>query len=87
MWGWRRGNGRALNVLGPAYRSRYCSNSIQISTDYIFDGNACYPYNEKDIPNTVFVYAKTELTGEKAVLAEAECALVIRTSWLYSHCR
>jgi len=58
---------------------------IQISTDYVFDGENNKPYVETDIPNPVNIYGKTKLAGEQ-VLQEVMPmnALIIRTSWLYS---
>ena len=73
-----------VNTLGPLYLARYGRRIVQISTDYVFDGTSCRPYTEKDAPNPVSVYGRTKLAGENAVLAGAECAVVIRTSWLYS---
>ena len=73
-----------VNRLGPLYLARYGRRIVQISTDYVFDGTCCRPYTEKDAPAPVSVYGKTKLAGEKAVLEEAECAVIIRTAWLYS---
>ena len=73
-----------VNTLGPMLLARYGRRIVHISTDYVFDGTSCRPYTEKDSPNPVSVYGKTKLAGEKAVLDEAECAVIIRTAWLYS---
>lgn len=72
------------NRLGPELLARYGRNIIQISTDYVFDGTAHLPYRESDEPNPVSVYGRTKLAGERAVLREAETAVVIRTAWVYS---
>ena len=73
-----------VNRLGPGLLARYGRRVIQISTDYVFDGRAFVPYRESDEPHPLSVYGRTKLAGEKAVFAEAETAVVIRTSWLYS---
>lgn len=72
------------NRVGPELLARYGRNIIQISTDYVFDGTAHLPYREIDAPNPVSVYGRTKLAGEEAALAEADTAIVIRTSWVYS---
>lgn len=72
------------NRVGPELLARYGRNIIQISTDYVFDGTAHLPYREGDAPNPVSVYGRTKLAGEEAALREAETAIVIRTSWVYS---
>lgn len=72
------------NRVGPELLARYGRNIIQISTDYVFDGTAHLPYRESDAPNPVSVYGRTKLAGEEAALREAETAIVIRTSWVYS---
>ena len=73
-----------INRLGPALLARYGRRIVQISTDYVFDGTSCRPYKEDDAVNPLSVYGSTKLAGEEAVLAEAETAVVVRTSWLYS---
>ncbi|WP_298149879.1 dTDP-4-dehydrorhamnose reductase [Flavobacterium sp.] len=77
-----------INVIGPqnlAYASKKEGTIlIQISTDFIFDGNSQVPYTERDRPNPMSVYGRTKLEGEKAVEKEMERFFIIRTSWVYS---
>ncbi|HBC77187.1 MAG TPA: dTDP-4-dehydrorhamnose reductase [Bacteroidales bacterium] len=56
---------------------------IHFSTDYVFDGNANIPYNEKSVTNPLSAYGKSKLEGEKSALQHT-ASMVIRTSWLYS---
>ncbi len=74
----------AVNHLGAKYLARYGKSIIHISTDYVFDGTGCLPYKPEDVTNPVSVYGSTKLAGEKAVLSEAETALIIRTAWVYA---
>jgi len=62
---------------------KHNSKLIHISTDYVFDGNACQPYTEDMKTNPQSVYGTTKLEGEREALSYAN-AIVIRTSWLYS---
>lgn len=57
---------------------------IHISTDYVFDGKACRPYNEADKVNPVSQYGTTKRQGETALIALAPDSVIIRTAWLYS---
>lgn len=57
---------------------------IQISTDYVFDGNGCRPYKEEDPTNPQTVYGTTKLAGEENVIRSCAGSMVIRTAWLYS---
>jgi dTDP-4-dehydrorhamnose reductase len=76
-----------INRDVPKLLSEICkkfnSTLIHISTDYVFDGESCRPYNESDPTNPQSVYGQTKLEGEEFVLL-GEKNLVIRTSWLYS---
>ena len=74
----------SANRLAPALLARYGRRILHLSTDYVFDGTSCLPYREEDAANPVSVYGRSKLAGEEAVLGEAETALVIRTSWMYS---
>jgi dTDP-4-dehydrorhamnose reductase len=57
---------------------------IQISTDYVFDGNAQHPYTTDAPTNPVNFYGQTKLDGEKLALARNDRTIIIRTAWLYS---
>jgi len=73
-----------INEIGPRNLALSGAKVVHISTDYVFDGTSCKPYHPDDIPNPVSVYGRTKLAGERAVLENADIAVVIRTSWLYS---
>ncbi|MDR3273931.1 MAG: dTDP-4-dehydrorhamnose reductase [Puniceicoccales bacterium] len=74
----------SANVQGPLNLARTGAKIIHISTDYVFNGTNFKPYVETDNPNPCSVYGATKLAGEHAVLSNAETAIIIRTSWLYS---
>ncbi len=57
---------------------------IQISTDFVFDGEKREPYVETDIPNPISVYGASKLQGEVEVKQRLEKYFIFRTSWLYS---
>ncbi len=57
---------------------------IHVSTDFVFEGQSCRPRQPNDAALPRSVYGKSKLAGERAVLQQAENALVVRTSWLYS---
>ena len=77
-------NTRKVNALAPLYLAKYGKKIVHISTDYVFDGNNCKPYNEEDETHPLSVYGKTKREGELNVLANADTAIIIRTAWLYS---
>ena len=52
---------------------------VQLSTDYVFDGELDRPYRENDAPNPLSVYGASKLAGERNARASAT---VVRTSWL-----
>ena len=77
-----------VNALGPRNialaSAKHGASVIQISSDYIFDGNNFKPYTETDKPNPLSVYGQTKLEGELFVLKNAPNCVIIRSSWLYS---
>ncbi len=78
-----------VNAEGPAILATYCARVgarlVQISTDYVFGGDATEPYREDSQPGPITAYGRTKLAGENFVreLLPAN-HLVIRTAWLYS---
>ena len=60
-------------------------NFIQISTDYVFDGNQNNPYLPEDLKSPINVYGKTKSIGEdfiKKIFKNNNKSIIIRTSWL-----
>ncbi len=57
---------------------------VHVSTDFVFEGNEVKLLQEDDIAEPINVYGQTKLDGEKAVIAELDRHIIIRTSWLYS---
>lgn len=76
-------NGRAVGHLAAAC-ARGQAALVQVSTDYIFDGQARRPYAEGHPPAPRSAYGRTKLAGERAARAAlADKAYVVRTAWLY----
>lgn len=74
-------NGAGVENLARAAAEAGCL-LVQLSTDFVFSGDARRPYREDDEPRPLSVYAASKLAGEKA----AELApqrLIVRTAWLY----
>ncbi|MDQ0796405.1 dTDP-4-dehydrorhamnose reductase [Streptomyces sp. B1I3] len=78
-----RVNGRGAEVLAEACRE-HGAVLLQVSTDYVFPGDAEKPYAEDDATGPRSAYGRTKLAGERAVLATLpETGYVVRTAWLY----
>lgn len=76
-----------VNAVGAATLARaaqaHGARMVQISTDYVFDGNTTQPYPEAAPPCPASAYGRTKAAGEWAVRAECADHLVVRTAWLY----
>lgn len=71
----------ARNVAVAARESG--ARMVQISTDYVFDGESAEPYAENAMQSPQSAYGRTKAAGEWAVRAENPDALIVRTAWLY----
>jgi len=58
---------------------------IQISTDYVFDGEKGSAYVETDPPRPLSVYGNSKLAGEFCVRAAVPRHFVVRVSGIYGH--
>ncbi len=57
---------------------------IQISTDYVFDGQQTRPYLEDDPTRALGAYGESKLEGEQRVRAANPEHFIVRTAWVYS---
>src|ERR1700728_3737243 len=78
---------QTLNVDAPALMAQEAkkigAGLVHYSTDYVFDGSKRSPYDEKDPPNPVNVYGKTNVAGEQAIQEVGVPRLIFRTAWVY----
>lgn len=75
-------NVEASRVLAQVCQARG-AHLVAVSTDFVFDGAKRTPYLESDEPRPLSVYGRTKLEGERATLAAAPGAAIVRTQWLY----
>jgi len=78
-----RVNGDAVRVLAEA-----CAHAgarlIQVSTDYVFAGDAAEPYRHDSPTAPINAYGRGKLVGEDAVrVLLPDTGYVVRTAWLY----
>ena len=70
---------RALAVAAANAGAKF----MQVSTDYVFAGDATAPYDEAAATGPKSAYGRTKLAGEQAVLDALPDAYVVRTAWVY----
>jgi len=77
----------AINAEAPRVLAEICNAKgarlIQISTDYVFDGEQQQPYREEDEPRPISVYGASKHAGDQHVLASGADHVVARVSWVF----
>jgi dTDP-4-dehydrorhamnose reductase len=77
----------SVNAVGAANLARACSAAgarmVQVSTDYVFAGDATSPYAENAPLAPRSAYGRTKGAGEWAVRALCPQSWIVRTAWLY----
>ena len=78
-----------INCECPCYFAKaigdFGGKLLQLSTDFVFDGNQNTPYSPKDQRNPINVYGKSKAEGEiliEKTLPNSNKYLILRTSWL-----
>jgi dTDP-4-dehydrorhamnose reductase len=78
----------AVNAYGAGLVARACARRgipiIQVSTDYVFDGEKSAPYVETDVTGPLSVYGCSKAEGELEVARLCAEHIVLRTSWVHS---
>lgn len=78
---------RKVNADGPRNIAKTCKKlgikMIQISTDYVFDGQGERPWEPEDACDPKTVYGLTKREGELAVMENLEKYFIVRIAWAF----
>lgn len=74
-------NGSAVELLAAA-ANEAGALLVQVSTDFVFDGQSREPYEVTDATAPLSAYGRSKLLGELAA-SHANEHLIVRTSWLF----
>lgn len=77
--------GMSVNVEGVKYlREDFGGHFIQISTDYVFDGEKG-PYDEEDETHPLNVYGRTKLEADQWLMESGGEVTILRTNVVYGY--
>ena len=80
-------NAYKINAIGPRNLAIACekigAKFVQVSTDYVFDGNGSRPYREDDVTCPNSIYGTSKLMGENFTKEFCSKYFIVRTAWLY----
>jgi dTDP-4-dehydrorhamnose reductase len=79
----KRINSDSLKIIAKKLKS-INSLLIHYSTDYLFDGNKNFAYNENDQTNPLQNYGLSKKIAEDNIVKINCKYIIIRTSWIYS---
>ncbi|HRI27977.1 MAG TPA: dTDP-4-dehydrorhamnose reductase [Chitinophagales bacterium] len=71
-------------MLLATYCRQYEATLVQISSDFVFNGNANTPYTEEIPVSPIGIYAQTKANAETLTLQHSPSAVIVRTSWVYA---
>jgi dTDP-4-dehydrorhamnose reductase len=78
---------QAVNGMAPKIMAEEAekigSLLLQVSTDYVFDGQKNTPYLETDPTHPLSSYGKSKLAGEVGIQQVTDNYLILRTAWVY----
>lgn len=78
---------RRVNADGPLNIAKVCKKldipMIQISTDYVFDGQGTRAWEPDDACGPLSVYGLTKYEGEQAVINTLEKYFIVRIAWVF----
>lgn len=77
-----------INGETPGAMARACADLglplVQVSTDYVFDGQGSAPWRPEDACAPLNAYGRSKLAGEAAVRAAGGAHAILRCSWVVS---
>ncbi|RDY23277.1 dTDP-4-dehydrorhamnose reductase [Romboutsia maritimum] len=80
-------NAYKINALGVKNLAIACekigAKFVQVSTDYVFNGEVNIQYKEDEITCPNSIYGKSKLLGEKFTKEFCSRYFIVRTAWLY----
>jgi dTDP-4-dehydrorhamnose reductase len=79
---------QTINAITPEgiaqLATRRGAKFVQLSTDYVFNGEASSPYQPGDTRSPTSVYGRTKAECEDRVMRAQPEALIVRTSWVFA---